>query len=164
MKKLAVTLLAAVLVPMLVVSCGGKAGGGAGAAAQADTPENAAFNFRDGVMKAIAWKVSKLRGMAMGEIPVDETAAKKYAHDVAALAGMITEGFIPNSIVAGSAATPDIWMNFPDFTAKAADLEKAAQGLAEAADANGFEASKGMVQAVGSSCGACHRPYRKRQE
>lgn len=163
MKKLAVTLLSAVLVPMLVVSCGGQKAP-AGGAAQADTPEAQAFGFRDGVMKAIAWKVGKLRGMAMGEIPVDEAAAKKYAHDVASLAGMITEGFIPNSIVPGSAATPDIWMNFPDFTQKAADLQKAAEALAEAADANGFEASKGMVQAVGSSCGACHRPYRKRQE
>ena len=168
MKKLAVTLLSAVLVPMLVVSCGGQkspaGGGGGGAAAQADTPEGAAFGFRDGVMKAVAWKVGKLRGMAQGEIPVDEAAAKKYAHDVAALAGMIAEGFIPNSIVPGSAATPDIWANFPDFTAKAEDLKTAAQALADAADANGFEASKGMVQAVGSSCGACHRPYRKRQE
>lgn len=162
MKKLALALFSAVLVPILVVSCGGQKAGPA--AAQADTPENAAFNFRDGLMKAIAWKVGKLRGMAQGEIPVDEAAAKKNAHDVVALAGMITEGFIPNSIVQGSAATPEIWMNFPDFTMKAADLQNAAKALAEAADANGFEASKGMVDAVGKTCGGCHRPYRKRQE
>jgi len=162
MKKLAITLVSAVLVPLLVVSCGGATA--PGAAAQADTPENAAFNFRDGLMKAIAWKVGKLRGMAQGEIPVDEAFAKKSAHDVAALAGMITEGFIPNSIVQGSAATPEIWMNFPDFTQKAADLKAAAQALADAADQNGFEASKGLVDAVGKSCGGCHRPYRKRQE
>lgn len=163
MKKLAVALLSAALVPLLVVSCGGQKAGPA-SAAQADTPENAAFNFRDGLMKAIAWKVGKLRGMAQGEIPVDEAFAKKSAHDVAVLAGMIPEGFIPNSIVQGSAATPEIWMNFPDFTMKAADLENAAKALADAADANGFEAAKGMVDAVGKTCGGCHRPYRKRQE
>ena len=165
MKKLAVTLLGAVLVPMLVVSCGQQGSGGAGgAAAEPDTPETAAFHYRDSLMKTIAWKVGKLRGMAQGEIPADEAAFKKHAHDVATLAGMITEGFIPNSAVQGSAALPEIWMNFADFTQKAADLENAAKALAEAADANGFEASKGMVQAVGSSCGACHRPYRRRQE
>jgi len=163
MKKLAVTLFSAVLVPLLVVSCGGQKAPAA-AAAQADTPETAAFNYRDGLMKAVAWKVGKLRGMAQGEVPVDEAFAKKAAHDVATLAGMITEGFIPNSIVQGSAATPDIWKNFPDFTQKAADLQTAAQALADAADANGFEASKGLVDAVGKSCGGCHRPYRKRQE
>ncbi len=164
MKKLAITLLSAVLVPMLVVSCGGPKAPAAGAAAQPDTPETAAFNYRDGLMKSIAWKVGKLRGMAQGEVTVDEAFFKKSAHDVATLAGMITEGFIPNSIVQGSAATPDIWMNFPDFTQKAADLQMAAQALAEAADQNGFEASKGLVDAVGKSCGGCHRPYRKRQE
>ena len=163
MKKLAITLFSALLVPMLVVSCGGQKAP-AGAAAQPDTPETAAFNFRDGLMKAIQWKVGKLRGMAQGEVTVDEALFKKSAHDVATLAGMITEGFIPNSIVQGSAATPEIWMNFPDFTQKAADLQTAAKALADAADQNGFEASKGLVDAVGKSCGGCHRPYRKRQE
>jgi cytochrome c556 len=163
MKKLALTLLSVVLVPMLVVSCGGQKAP-AGAAAQPDTPETAAFNYRDGLMKAIAWKVGKLRGMAQGEVKLDEALFKKSAHDVATLAGMITEGFIPNSIVQGSAATPEIWMNFPDFTQKAADLQTAAQALADAADQNGFEASKGLVDAVGKTCGGCHRPYRKRQE
>ncbi len=163
MKKLAVTLLSAVLVPMLVVSCGGQKAP-AGAAALPDTPETAAFYFRDGLMKAVKWKVDKLRGMANGEVTVDEAAFKKSAHDVATLAGMIPEGFIPNSIVQGSAATPEIWMNFADFTQKAMDLQNAAQALADAADQNGFEASKGLVDAVGKSCGGCHRPYRKRQE
>ena len=163
MKKLAITLLSVVLAPMLVVSCGGQKAPAA-AAALPDTPETAAFHYRDGLMTSIAWKVSKLRGMAQGEVPVDEAFAKKSAHDVATLAGMITEGFIPNSAVQGSAALPEIWMNFADFQQKAADLQAAAQALAAAADQNGFEASKGLVDAVGKSCGACHRPYRKRQE
>ena len=59
---------------------------------------------------------------------------------------------------------PEIWTNFPDFEQKAADLQTAATALADAAQANGFEASKGMVQAVGQSCGGCHRPYRRREE
>src|SRR5258706_14620952 len=163
MKKLAITLLSVALVPMLVVSCGGQKAP-AGAAALPDTPEAAAFNYRDGLMKAVQWKVGKLRGMAQGEVTVDEAFFKKTAHDVATLAGMTPEGFIPNSIVPGSAAPPEIWMNFPDFTQKAADLRTAAQALADAADQNGFEASKGLVDAVGKSCGGCHRPYRKRQE
>ena len=35
--------------------------------------------------------------MATGEIPADEAAVREDASDVATLAGMITEGFIPNS-------------------------------------------------------------------
>ena len=82
-------------------------------------------------MNTIAWKVSKLRGMAQGEVPVDDAFFKKSAHDVATLAGMLADGFIPNSIVKGSLALPDIWKNFSDFQQKANDLQTAATALAE---------------------------------
>jgi cytochrome c556 len=148
---------------LALAACGQQSGGGKGAAAE-DTPEQQAFEFRDGLMHAISWKVGRLRGMAQGDIPADDAVALKDARDVATLAGMITEGFIPNSIVKSSLATPEIWMNFADFQQKAGDLQMAATALADAAQANGFAAAKGMVQAVGQSCGGCHRPYRKRQE
>lgn len=162
MKKLCVTLLGASLVPFMLGACGGSGGGTASEAE--DTPEMVAFHYRQAVMETIAYKVAQARGMAQGEIPVDEAAFQKHARDVAVLASMIPEGFIPNSAVDGSAALPEVWTNMADFRQKAADLESAAQSLADAAAANGFEASKGMVQAVGQTCGACHRPYRRRQE
>jgi cytochrome c556 len=134
------------------------------AAAVDDSPEGQAFEYRKGLMHAVAWKVGKLRGMAQGDIPVDNTAALKHARDTAAIGGMMAEGFIPNSTVAGSGALPEIWTNFADFEQKARDLETAATALADATQANGFEAAKGMVQAVGQTCGGCHRPYRRREE
>jgi cytochrome c556 len=134
------------------------------AAAVDDSPEGQAFQFRHSLMTAVGWKVARLRAMAMGEIPVDNAAAEKDARDVAALAGMMSEGFIPNSAVEGSRALPAIWTNFPDFQQKANDLQTAAAALADATRANGFEASKGMVQPVGQSCGGCHRPYRASEE
>jgi cytochrome c556 len=160
MNKLA-TLLGVSTVSLLVVACGGGAGGDT---AVEDTPEAAAFHFRQSVMESIAYKVGQARGMAQGEIPVDEAAFAKHASDVATLAGMIVEGFIPNSAVEGSAALPEIWTNMADFQQKAADLQNAAQALATAASSQGFEAAKEMVQAVGQTCGGCHRPYRQRQE
>jgi len=157
-----IALLACFVLPL--AACG-QQGGGGGANAQADdSPEYQAFEFRDGAMHALAWKVGKLRAMAQGDIPVDNAVALKNARDTAALAGMLTDGFIPNSIVKGSLALPDIWKNFADFQQKATDLQMAASALADATQANGFEAAKGMVQAVGQSCGGCHRPYRKRTE
>ena len=164
MKKLAATLLGVSLVPFLVVSCGGQAPSTAAQAEAEDTPEMAAYHYRESLMNTIAYKVGQVRGMEQGEIPVDEAAFAKHAGDVAALAGMIVEGFIPNSAVEGSAALPEVWTNMADFQQKAADLQTAAQALADAATANGFEAAKGMVQAVSQGCGGCHRPYRRRQE
>jgi cytochrome c556 len=153
------TLLGALLVPMLVVSCSQQGG-----APVDDSPEGQAFQYRRGVMQALQWKQGKLNAMANGEIPVDNAAFAKYARDVAALGGMLPEGFIPNSAVEGSAALPDVWTNFSDFTQKAADLTMAAQALADAAAANGFEGAKGQVASVRQTCGACHRPYRRRAQ
>ena len=158
-----IALLACFVLPLAACGQQGAGGGAAGASAD-DSPEYQAYQFRDGMMHALAWKVGKLRAMAQGDIPVDNAVALKNAKDTAALAGMLPDGFIPNSIVKGSLALPDIWKNFPDFQMKANDLQMAATALADATQANGFEASKGMVQAVGQSCGGCHRPYRKRDE
>jgi cytochrome c556 len=159
MKKLFATLLGATLVSTLA-ACGG----GPAAPTIPDTPEGAAFEFRTSLMNTLAWKVAQARAMAQGEIPVDEALFAKHANDIATLGGMLVEGFIPNSAIEGSAALPEVWTNRADFQQKAADFQNAAQALATAAQQNGFEAAKGMVQAVGSGCGNCHRPYRRRQE
>ena len=160
MKRLFATLLVTTLVSTLA-ACGG---GGMAAPEVPDTPEGRAFEFRTALMNTLAWKVAQARGMAQGEIPVDEALFVKHANDIATLGGMLTEGFIPNSAIEGSAALPEVWTNMADFQQKAADFQSAAQALATAAQQNGFEAAKGMVQAVGSGCGNCHRPYRRRQE
>jgi len=157
MRKVFATFVGASLVSMLA-ACGGGAAG----PTIPDTPEGAAFEFRSSLMKAIAWKMTQVGGMADGDIPVDEAAFREHTADVAALAGMVTDGFIPNSAIEGSAALPEIWTNMSDFEAKAADFQNAAASLAMAAQQSGFESAKGMVQAVRQSCGGCHRPYRRR--
>jgi cytochrome c556 len=154
-------LLGALLVPLFVASCGGSGGG---AAVEDDSPEGTAFHYRDGLMQAVSWKMARIGGMAQGDIPVNEAEFVKSARDLAVLAGMIPEGFIPNSIVKGSAALPAIWTNMSDFEAKAKALQDGAQGLADAAASGGFEGAKGMVAAVRQTCGGCHRTYRQRQE
>jgi cytochrome c556 len=160
MKKLFATVLGV----SLVCGLAGCGGGGSGAAEIPDTPEGAAFEYRHSVMEALAFKVGRLRAMAMGETPANDAAFAKDANDVVALAGMLPEGFIPNSIVGPSIALPEIWMNKSDFDAKAMAFQNNAQALATAATQQGFEAAKGMVQAVGGGCGDCHRPYRRRQQ
>ncbi len=160
MKKLFVTLLGACLVSMLA-ACGA---GGGGDAAVDDSPEGLAVQYRQSVMRSLGYKVAAVRAMATGEVPVDEAKFRKDTADVAALAGMLPEGFIPSSSSADSNAKAEVWTNMADFQQKAADLKNAADALAATAASQGFEAAKGMVQAAGSSCGACHRPYRERAE
>ncbi|HZF29584.1 MAG TPA: cytochrome c [Gammaproteobacteria bacterium] len=153
-------LLGALLLPLFVASCGG----GGGAATEDDSPEAAAFRYRDGVMNGISFKMARIGGMAAGEIPANNEQFTKDARDLAAFAGMLPEGFIPNSIVKGSIALPEIWTNASDFQAKAKAFQDAAQGLADAAAQGGVEGAKGMVRAVRDTCGGCHRTYRHKDQ
>jgi cytochrome c556 len=159
MKRLFATLLGVVLVTGLA-SCGG----GSAEAPADESPEGQAVQYRQSLMRAIAYKVAAVRAMASGEVPADETKFRKDTADVAALAGMLPEGFIPSSSATASNANPEVWTNMADFQQKAADLKTAADALASTAASQGFEAAKGMVQAAGSTCGACHRPYRRRAQ
>ena len=159
MKKLFATLVGASLVAVLA-ACGA----GGGAAPADDSPEGLAVQYRQSVMRSLGYKVAAVRAMASGEVPVDEAKFRKDTADVAALAGMLPEGFIPSSSATDSNANPEVWTNMADFQQKGADLKNAADALAATAASQGFEAAKGMVQAAGSTCGACHRPYRRRAQ
>ena len=125
MKRLFATLLGAVLVAGLA-SCGG----GGGERPLDDSPEGQAVQFRQSVMRSLGYKVAAVRAMASGEVPADEAKFRKDTADVAALAGMLPEGFIPSSSAAESNANPEVWTNMADFQQKAADLKNAADALA----------------------------------
>lgn len=152
-------LLVAPLSLMLIAGCGGG-----GSAEDEDTPEAAAFRFRDAVMTLLAAKALTVGGMARGDIAVDEAEFSKSVNDLAALSGMLVEGFMPEGMPNGSRAMPEIWQNWDDFAKKAGELESATMGLAEASNNGGFSAAQGLVQGTISNCGACHRAYRKREE
>ena len=144
---------------------GGCAPGGGGDV-DATTPEGAAFQFRQAVMRVAAGKMAPIGAMARGEVPVDEAVFAKNVNDLVAAAGMISEGFgadVSNS-PAGSAALPEIWTNMDDFNERAQTMLAGAQELARAVENGGFAAGQGLVQGTAANCGACHRSYRQRDE
>jgi cytochrome c556 len=151
---------AVVALGLTVASCGG----GGGQAELDDSPEAQAFRFRQAVMRVIAQKMVPLGGMSRGDIEVDEALFTKSATDVATMAGMATEGFMPQGVPAGSRSMPAIWENWSDFEQKAQDFQQAAQALADAAESGGFQAAQGLVQPLAQTCGGCHRTYRERDE
>ncbi|HEY5567181.1 MAG TPA: cytochrome c [Gammaproteobacteria bacterium] len=161
MKK-ASALMGAVLSLSLLSACGSGQQGGA--PADADTPEGQAFQFRQAVMRVAANKMTTIGGMARQEIPLDEAVFAKAVTDLAVVAGMLTEGFMPQGVPTGSRALPEVWTNWADFEQKAADLQSATQGLADAVQSGGFAAAQGLVQGAAGTCGGCHRTYRERTE
>lgn len=154
------TTLGAMLSLLALTACGG--GGGAGV--EDDSPEANAFRYRQAVMRVIARKMGPMGAMARGDAPVDDAAFRRAASELAVMAGMVTEGFMPEGAIAGSAALPEIWTNWDDFSQKAADLQAAADALATATASGGFEAGQSLVQSTAGTCGGCHRGYRRRAE
>lgn len=151
--KRVLMLLGAAVAPFIVVACGGGA-------EMDDSPEADAVRYRQGIMRAIEWKVIELRAMADGETALDEAQFKESTHELAALATMIPEGFGPGTDIEGSAAKPELWTMHDDFLAKAAEFAALTQRFADTAQQSGFEAAKDMAAEVGRACRTCHSPYR----
>jgi cytochrome c556 len=161
----AYSMVGALLSLVLVSACGqGQAPAGGAAAVDPETPEGAAFLYRQAVMRVAARKSATIGAMARGEAPLDEAAFAKAVNDLNAVAGMMTEGFMPQGAPEGSRALPEIWTNWADFEAKAAALTTATQGLADATRTGGFAAGSPLVQSTAQNCGGCHRTYRMRTE
>lgn len=123
------------------------------------TPQEKAFEFRNGLMHTIEWKFGKL---VEAKFKGDKGAFRKNARDLAYLTTMIPEGFeLKDSIVQHSRAKKDIWENWDKFLEKAKKTRQAAKQLASADyDFSAFNPKK----FGGQNCGGCHRDFKKRKD
>lgn len=155
--------LVAVAAVAFTLSACGQGGGGAGV--DTDAPEYRAMAYRQALMQVIAFKAGRVRGMADGNIPVDEAEFARSAAELATLAGMIEDGLAAGSdsdSLPGSAALPAIWSDLADVRQRAADLRTAAETVASQARAGGFQAAQvAASEDIGPACGGCHRSYRQ---
>lgn len=140
----------------------------AAAAVDTETPEYAAMEYRQGLMHVIAFKAGQVRGMASGDIPVDEAVFVKAATDLAAATRMLNEAFVAGSdsvSIPGSNALPDIWSDWDAFQGRVRDVQTVTAAVASQAQSGGFQAAQATAaDDIGPACGGCHRPYRQRDE
>ncbi len=105
------------------------------------------------------------RRAAMKEVGAAAKAIRKgtdvaaNAQKLADLAAQIPVVFETNEITGDSEALPAIWENWDDFLVKGKGLEEAAMAVVAAAGGDGDMAAAG--KALGASCGACHKGYKK---
>lgn len=142
----------------LLAACGG--GGSSGPSFDPESPEGAAYIYRQAVMDLANVKGRLMLSMAREEVEIDEAAFIEAAQDFAALSAMMIDGFENQTLVAESRTDPAVWENWSDFEAKMGALEQASAELAETAASGGFDAARGLVQSTMRSCGDCHNPYR----
>ncbi|WP_413840253.1 c-type cytochrome [Tateyamaria sp.] len=123
----------------------------------------AAAKARNANMSMIGYHMGVLGSMAKGEAPYDAALATAAAENLQAGAAMsrivlYLEGS-EQGAVAGSRAKAEIWSDSAGFEKQAIAFETAAAAMVTAAGTD-LEALRGQMQALGGTCGDCHKPYR----
>ncbi|MFN3973278.1 MAG: c-type cytochrome [Gemmobacter sp.] len=100
-----------------------------------------------------------LGGMAQGKTPFDAAAAAAARETLIATGADIAAKFETEADDPVSEATPQIWLMFDDFSAKAEAMTAAATAM----DVSSLDAVKAGMGAVGGTCQACHSEYRAKR-
>ncbi len=115
---------------------------------------------RQASMKKVGGAIGLLSGIAKGEAPFDAAAAQAAFATMNTVAKEYVSLFpVGSETGMDTEASPAIWANMADFTAKVAKFESdtgaaAAMTFADAA------AVGAAIGPVAENCGACHQLYR----
>ncbi|WP_133406207.1 c-type cytochrome [Parashewanella tropica] len=124
-------------------------------------PEHA-IDYRQSSFSMIAYNFGDMSKMLRKKKPMDAAVFKQRAANVAALAKLPLEAFIPGSYKGNTEALAKIDTNKADFEGKMKTFIKNAQLLSQAANSN---ASTGELKkafgAVAKTCKGCHDAYKK---
>ena len=127
----------------------------------AESPEQIQKN-RTAVMKSID---KALRGI---RVFVKKEQMKELAEASMKVAKLIDR--IPELSPKGSAfgeksrIKPEAWDDFDRYKKLTESSSAAARALAKVAGSGDVKASAGAFRALGKSCGACHKPFRKKKK
>ncbi|MCV2881681.1 c-type cytochrome [Actibacterium sp. XHP0104] len=131
----------------------------AGAAYGHSNVHNPVVQDRMENMMRIAAQMKRLGEMAKGAADFDPEIAAEAVARISARASAIPERFQAPETDPKSEAKPDIWENWPDFTAKADELTTIATSITIESQADLGPA----LSRLGGSCKACHTSYRAEQ-
>jgi cytochrome c556 len=96
----------------------------------------------------------------------DAAAVRGSANQIAALTGQAPRWFPAGSgpEAGKTAAKPAIWQQRADFDSKMRNFGAAAQAFRAAAAGGDLNAMKAAHGRLGQTCGACHEPYRAKDD
>lgn len=121
--------------------------------------QDAAVEKRTSVMKSSGGHMKALNATAKGEAPFSPDTVKAAEGVVANSKQTVTlfHGGAPGK---GSAAKAEIWSDWAGFEKAAKAYQDAAPGLVPAAQSGEAPKLQAAIQAVGATCGGCHKPYK----
>ena len=90
----------------------------------------------------------------------DYATVELKAKDIMGNMDQVLDLFPKGSTSEKSAAKPEIWEKWDEFSKKPAGVKKAAEELMKAAAAKDDSALEVKVKALGGACKSCHEPFR----
>ena len=128
--------------------------------AAADTDVKGTIQYRQNYMNAISGHTGAIRRLkdgrftAEGHLQMHTEALARLARDIALL--------FPEGTGTGKTdAKPEIWEDWSDFEARAAESRQAAQALLDAVQSGDAGAIDTRFGELTQTCKACHKPFRK---
>lgn len=134
--------------------------------AVAESPFDGAVAARKAVMQLRGFSIGTLAGMAKGDVPYDAAVAQAAADNMLALANINMMSMWPpgsdNGAITGTNALPAIWAEGSSIGEEAGALVEAAKAMQAAAGVD-LASLQGAMEALGGSCGGCHKEYKASQ-
>lgn len=134
---------------------------GISAIAHAETKEEKAIDYRQGVMTAIGWNFGPIGAMVKGEQPFDKNVVARNAEFIAVLSKMAPDGFIPGSDKGQTKAKPEAFTDVK-FKGGMEKFQTEAAKLAEVAKTGNMDQIKPQFGEVAKTCKACHDNFRQK--
>ncbi|MBB1269216.1 cytochrome c [Shewanella sp. SR44-3] len=122
---------------------------------------NDAINYRQSAFGLISYQFGDMSAMLKGKKEFNQEVFASRAANVAALAKLPHEGFIPGSDQGKTDAAAKIWQDKADFDEKMSTFENNAALLAQAAQSGDKNKMKQAFMETGKSCKGCHDVYKK---
>lgn len=120
------------------------------------------IQYRQALMKSIGGHVGATAALLSGRI-VAEGHLKVHAAAIAGVTGDVTTYFPKDSTDEDSAAKPEIWQDWDDFSEKAHAMHDAAIAYNKVVQADaGPDDVRAAFKKLTESCKACHEDYRRK--
>ncbi len=127
--------------------------------AVAEDPANV-VKYRLILMQTQTGHLRAIAAVVKGEVPYG-AHVKAHADAIKLIGEMKADVWPPGSAVGESRAKPEIWRDWDKFLAIYENYMTEVVKLAEVAASGDLGAIGAQLDAVGKSCGACHKPFRK---
>ena len=126
----------------------------------AQTAQERAIQYRQGVMKAQGWHAGNMAAQIRGTKPYEKDDFARSATFLSQLVHMPWDGFGPGTDKgAPTKARPEIWTDGAKFKAAGDIAIKATAALAQAAAGGNMDTIKATFGEVGKACKSCHDDF-----